>query len=169
MAHLSVNMEDVTVNRGEVYLLMDALYLEAIRATIDSLDIDNLNEDIQQKAFPYNDIPFATFKAQRPAFSIHDIKAIDYNNISREDPFVFSSDTGVVLLINEKILMSVVRECEYEELVDSAEGPVNRSYWDGIVAKFKVGDLALILAPGLGAPVDFSGSGTYRINNTPMD
>ena len=163
MGNISINMEVVDINEGETYFVIDALYLNTIKPEIGQIAANRMEEDLRQKVFPYNDIPFAKFKALEDSFSVNQIRSIAYDKIEKGDLSVFSTDTGLILLIHEHILMDVVKECDYGTLVDSTTGPVNLDYWNRLAGQFNKGDMALILSPGLGFAVDFSGSGSYRI------
>lgn len=55
---------------------------------------------------------------------------MDYDDLSTEDKSCFSSDTGLIILIDESLLITFIKEYDYEELVDSIVETLNYGYWE---------------------------------------
>jgi hypothetical protein len=164
MTNLSLNGEDIILNRGK-FIVIDALYLNDIKAKIDSLSTMDLGE-LRKTIFPYTDVPFAEIKIETTQrLKISQIQKVAYEKIADEDKsYCFSSDTGLIVFLKETLLKDFLIGYDYYQLVDSETEPVNRRYWLELTAKYEAGDTGLVLAPGIDSGYDFEGSGTYKIH-----
>jgi hypothetical protein len=163
MTNLSQNKETVTLNLAKKYIAIDGLYVNHIRNGMASLEGNTTLPRVREIIFPYTETPFAEFWPKKKSFNIDDIKAIPSDSVEGVVMDVFSTDTGLILLINETIFFEVISVFDYNVVVDTDQGLVNSEYWESIQSKFQFGDLALIVSPGMDEGVDFEGSGTYRI------
>lgn len=165
MNNVSLKGEDLLLSAGKYYYLIDALYLGDIQAKYEYLRKDRLEQEIKEKVFPYTDAPFAKIKLSDGLFQIESISKIDFNDLSSNDKNCFSSDTGLILLIEESLFSTVVGICNYDNLVDSKIEEINSEYWTKITSKLPENTIGLILAPGIDSGYEFEGGGIYRINH----
>ena len=164
MRNISLNKEQIILNAGKKYYVMDALYLDDIKNFPEDLDKNDLANEIKKKVFLYTKTPFAIYETNKGNFRIDMIHKVNYKEIEHFDDSYFSTDTGLLILFNECILIDLLKLYEYDKLVDSITSPINEEYWDYLSSHFTTNDVALMLAPGINSGVDFSGSGTYQIN-----
>lgn len=164
MKNISINNETLELSLGKSYYIIDALYLNDIKKELlnNNLKVD----DIRDQIFPYTDTPFAQYTALKKIFSLNQIKKVDYDEVILGDFSFFSTDTGLIVFINEKILIDFIKSYDYENLVDSEDEFINENYWKELASKFDLTDLGLILA-SIDLENDFEGSGTYKIT-TPL-
>ena len=167
MANISLNGEDITLKPGKTYLVIDGLYLNNIKREIDTLNKEDLINEIKEKvfSFPRTDIPFAKISIESALFSVKNIQEIDYEHrdtLQKES--CFSSDSGLLIFIEEHLLSEFVKDYDYGALVDSITGPIDFEYWDQITSRYNQDEVGLILAPGIDSGYEFEGSGTYKIN-----
>lgn len=161
MGNVSSNGENIIFNPEKEYLFIDALYLQEIK-NASNLD-DNINLDaIRETVFPYTDTPFTITKLVTSNFDLQQIKTGDKNYLDKSPKSFFSTDTGMILVINTEILADFLPMFSYDELVGS-DKEINIPYWQKMVADFKIEDVALILGPGINSGVDLTGSGTFFI------
>ncbi len=171
MDNISVGGESLKLKPNESFIAIEGLYINNIRSQIDNLDERNLLNDIRSKvfAFPFTDIPFATFSTKSGLFDVEWIKKIDYdhifNNIRSQ---CFSCDSGLILLLHTEIISIIARRFDFEELVDSESDPISSKYWDVVTKDINTDSIGLVLAPGVNSGYDFEGGGVYRIDDNQM-
>jgi hypothetical protein len=163
MRNISLNAEPLMVSVGRKYILIDALYLNEIKSALFSFQEADFTNEIRHKVFPYTDTPFAEFIANDMSFSPSAIKFVKESPTEAYGTTFFSTDTGLIVLVNPAILTAFLRHYSYDDLVDSPVETINVGYWDSIVANFEVEDVGLILSPGITSEIEFRGSGTYEI------
>lgn len=162
MMNISINSEDIHLNIEKTYWIIDALYLNDI-AKQDLSDVKDISQFVRQKIFMYNLNPFAYYKPKDKIFSVKKIKQLEYSVIDKNNmEDVFSTDTGLVLFINENIIYTLLKYYNYDNLVDSMIDIINYEYWESIVNKFEQDDIALIMAND-NNNFEFVGSGLYRV------
>ncbi|KFF12584.1 hypothetical protein [Flavobacterium hydatis] len=162
MKNISTKNEPLELDINKSYYIIDALYLNDIKDEFlnkNSLPKDN---DIRNNVFPYTDTPFAKYKANKKTFFVSQIKKVDYDEVVLGDTSFFSTDTGLIILLLENILIEFIKNYNYEDLVDSKDELINENYWKGLTLKFNPTDIGLILSD-MNSENDFDGSGTYRI------
>lgn len=165
MNNISLNKEDIQLKVNTKYIIIDGLYIDEIKQGLKKLNINDLIEEIKVKVFPYLDIPFAEYIADDRIFQVSRIrKASDEEVDKKSDKSLFASDTGVLVFVNETLLLDFICAYNYEDLTDSSE-LINEKYWQSIARKYDFEDMALIVSPGLDSGVEFDGSGIYRIGN----
>ena len=160
--NISFKGENILLNAKKTYYVIDALYLNDIRAGFEDLNQDRLDQEIREKIFPYTDAPFAKVLLLNSVFHISNIKKANHNDLLSDEKSCFSSDTGLILLIEETLLASIIRNYNYEDLIDSLTEPINLDYWKNMTSILANG-IGLILAPGVGSGYDFEGSGFYKL------
>lgn len=162
MDNISLNGEVIKTKIGTSYLIIDALYLNDVKENIPNFCNDIISE-IRLNVFPYTDTPFAEYIAIDSTFDIHKIKKVD--NMSKVDASFFSTDTGLLVLINKNLLVDLLNSYDYDKLVDSPDPNeiINLIYWEQLKSNYDTDEVGLILAPGIDSGFDFEGSGTYRI------
>lgn len=163
MKNISFNKEPIQLKCGIKYIIIDAIYLKDIRKEISNLNIDDIFNEIRNKVFPYTDTPFATYIPRKATFTLGQIKKIDYDQIIDGDKSILSTDSGVLVFINEKILKDFVLKFDYDEFVNSEIELINIAYWNFIVDSYNLLDIAFVVSPGINSGVDFDGSGSYKI------
>lgn len=164
MNNVSLKGEDIVLNSGKCYYVLDVLYLNDIRAEFDNLQKDKLDQEIMQKVFPYTDAPFAKIKLAENQFQVSCIKKIGVDKLSSDNRNCFTSDTGLILFVEESLFSIIVKICNYDDLVDSQVEEINSECWNKITSEFPDNELGLILAPGVNSGYDFEGGGVYSIN-----
>jgi len=163
MNNVSCNGEELILKPYKIYYIIDALYLNNIKEDINNLDLNQLDNEIKEKIFPYSYAPFAKVTFSKEHFRIKDIKKADYDELTTEDTNYFSSDTGLILLIEESLFITFIKDYDYEELVDSMVDVINYEYWKKITSSFDSNKIGLILSPGINSGYEFEGSGFYKI------
>jgi hypothetical protein len=165
MKNISAAGEDIQLKPAKDYYLIDALYLSEIKKGID-LDQDKncLEEKIQNEVFPYTHAPFARIYANNNLISVSSIKKADDIDYEMGDFQYFSSDTGIVLLIEKSLFPYFIAHFDYNELVESSDFIINKEYWGNLVSKIEDDLVGIIIAPGIGSGYDFEGSGFYQID-----
>lgn len=160
MKNISINNENLQLNIGKTYIVIDALYLSEIKSeykrTFQSL------KQIRENIFPYTDTPFAEYIAKDPLFTLSKISKIDYAEVIEGDKLVFSTDTGLIIFVNENILWDFVNDFDYEKLVNSEIELLNYSYWEQIISSYDYRDIAIMISFQENKN-EFDGSGTYKI------
>lgn len=160
--NLSLNKESLQLNIGKTYILIDALYLNEIKVEKSRINSNNFLQEIRDEIFPYTDTPFAEYKANESIFEIRMIMKVDYKDVVLGNKSFFSTDTGLIALIDEKLLLDFLDFYDYDELVDSLDKPINVEYWKKLHAQYGQ-DIGLLLSPGINSGFDFDGSGTYKV------
>lgn len=166
MANVSLKGQYILLQEGKCYFVIDALYLDRVKQNIDSIDKSNVEEEIRARVFPYTEAPYT--KICLPQTGGGQLK-FEIENIKRDDDEddilgSFSSDTGVIIFIEESILIDFVVDFDYNHLVESGTAElINLDYWLGLEKKFGSSNCALILSPGINKGFDFNGSGFYKI------
>ncbi len=163
MQNISLNNESIELKCDIKYIIIDALYINDIKQQLFNLKRDNILNEIRSVVFPYTDTPFAEYFSTKNIFILNQIKKVEYNEITPGDNSVLSTDTGVLIFINEKILTEFTKKYDYGELVNSSTDLLNINYWNSVVNNFNIFDLAIIISPGINTGVEFDGSGLYKI------
>ena len=163
MNNVSDNGQDLLLRPNNIYYIIDALYLDKIKENINDLKLEQLDTEIREKIFPYTYAPFAKVSFSQEHFRVRDIKKVDYDDLSTEDTSCFFSDTGLIILIDESLLITFIKEYDYEELVDSIVETLNYGYWEKITSSFDSKKTGLILSPGVNSGYVFEGNGLYKI------
>jgi len=164
MKNISTENEPIELRIGVKYIVIDGLYINDIKEELENLRVDHLIGDIREKVFQYTKTPFAEYTAHNKVFEISQLKKLGYQDVHTADKSVFSTDTGLVVFLNENRLLPFVKEFDYESLVESLDDLINISYWESITVDCNEGDIALVLSPGIDSGVEFEGSGTYKIS-----
>ncbi|MCC9019746.1 hypothetical protein [Flavobacterium lipolyticum] len=160
MKNISKNNEPLELSIGKKYYIIDALYVTNIKNEF--LKANILPKDIRNEVFPFTDTPFALYKANNNIFFINQIKKVDYDEVVLEDLSFFSTDTGLILFLNEDLLVDFLKEFNYDDLVNSDNELINEKYWEELVSNFESTDFGLVLAD-IDSENDFDGSGTYKV------
>lgn len=163
MKNISLNKEPIELAVNIKYIVIDALYVNEVKLELANLPNDNFLNNIRNSVFPYTDTPFAEYIPMENIFTIDRIKKVDYDQINSDNRSMLSVDSGVIVFINEKILINFTSKFDYEELVDSPTELLNLAYWSSIVNDFNLSDTAVIVSPGVNSSIEFDGSGTYKI------
>ncbi|MFW6249237.1 MAG: hypothetical protein ACOC4J_05645 [Bacteroidota bacterium] len=164
MKNISTNGENIKLQTGKIYYVIDALYLHQIGEELQEIaEDDDLDKILKEKVFPYTDTPFAKITAEKETFNINFIESVDCNDIDIDDMSCFSTDSGLLIVVKEEYLLKLIGSFNYDKLVDSFQDDINIQNWEEITSNFKELDMALILAPGINTEFEFTGSGTYKI------
>jgi len=119
MTNISLNMEPLELNYGETYLIIDAIYLNEIREANLIVNSQDLLEIIRKEVFPHTDTPFSEYKALQSYFDVNKIKKIESTNVPIDKQSWFSTDTGLLVLVNVQILSQIIVGFSYNKLVDT--------------------------------------------------
>lgn len=160
MANISLHGEDILIDAGKPYYVIDALYLEKVKEELSSLATDNIEEEIKSKVLPYTEAPFAVISSNVPSIKVSQIEKGDDENIGNTN---FSTDTGLILFIEKSIFLDFLKLFDYDKLIEGNIEILNKSYWEELQKQFGERQCAAILAPGIKGGLDFDGSGLYEI------
>ena len=165
MANISLSGEDIFLLNGKSYFIIDALYLNDVKDELAGVDIDNLETYMKEKIFPYTETPFAVISLnnsgeERRRIEIKKIKKVEYDDI---DSRCFSTDTGLVVMIERSIFFNLLRHFDYNKLVGGLNEPINRLYWSELEGEHDAYTCGLVLSPGVNSGFDFVGSGLYKL------
>lgn len=161
--NISLTGEDVMVKAGNSYYVIDALYINEIKTYSNELTGKITDQEIRQKVFPYTDNPFAKITPISNIFKVQNIKKVNNSTLSSLNENYFSCDTGLIILIRSSLLAKIIKDFDYDLLVDSLTEEINLNYWRKITEAKNYKDIALILAPGVNSGFQFEGSGLYKI------
>lgn len=161
--NISLHGEPVKLKRHNTYYLIDAGYLQEIGRNIGEVSVDNMDDDIKRKIFPYTDFPYAKLYVENEAFAVDSIEATDEDNFDGPAQLCFATDAALVLLIAENIFFELSKTFDYYKLIESEDDLINYDYWSAFISLYELYDVALIQAPGVNSGYDFEGSGFYRI------
>ncbi|UII32808.1 hypothetical protein LVD17_03045 [Fulvivirga ulvae] len=163
--NISLKGEDIKLDIGSQYYVIDALYLNELKEGIDNLQRDILDEEIESKIFPYTEAPFAKVIPSKDSFQVRSIKKADREELPSEERYYFSCDTELILFIKESQLEPFIKKYNYDDLVDSLTEEINSEHWKQITEGILQNDIGLILSPGIDSGFEFEGSGFYKITS----
>jgi hypothetical protein len=164
MPNISTKGEDILLQSGKTYLVIDVLYINEIKENLNSIDVNNLGS-LKKEIFPYSDAPFAIIAVQDGEF----FKTIKVSCIKTEkeencDSSCFVSDTGLIIFLNINKLSDILSHFDYNILVEETEKSViNIPYWLSLEKLIGEYNLGLILSPGINKGFEYGGSGLYKI------
>lgn len=164
MINLSFNKESLSLKKDFKYVLIDALYCNDIKGEVTNLDKKNTLMDIRARVFPFTDTPFAEFIPKESRFEVSQIRKKKIDEFQVNQVNVFSSDTGLLIVISERIFISFILKFDFEMLTDSITGLINVEYWNSLIREFDPQEIAIILSPGVNSQIDFDGSGLYEVS-----
>lgn len=124
MKNFSLNKESIDLICGIKYIIIDALYINDIKQELSNLKSEDIFDEIRSKVFPYTDTPFSEYIPLKDTFTLNQIKKVDYGQIADGDKTVLSTDSGVLIFINEKVFVDFVSKYDYGELVNSFSNPI---------------------------------------------
>ncbi len=160
-----LNNNTIKIKAEQSYIVIDALYLMDIKENLDKIDEIELINSIRKICFPYTDIPFAEITTSKPIFTIDNFKKNDnYEDVNISNNSLLSTDTGLLIFINKKILIRFIELFDYDWLVSSLTDIINIGYWDGITEQFNETDLGLMMSQSEEEGI-LCGGGVYRIIN----
>jgi hypothetical protein len=113
MDNISLNKEPIELITGAKYIVIDALYIDDIKQRMAALNSDNILVEIRQKIFPYTDTPFAEYIPLKSTFTLDQIKKVDFDTIKLGDYSILSTDSSVLIFINEELLQDFASKFEY--------------------------------------------------------
>lgn len=160
MINISTNSEQLELNKGKMYIVIDALYLNEIKVKLHEA-FDSWKQ-VRQKVFPYTDTPFAEYVPLDSIFTLPQIIKLNYQDVVQKDLSVFSTDTGLILFVSKDVFWDVIKEYSYDDLVNSELELLNFQYWTELTSRYNYRDIAL-LTSFEESKYDFDGSGTYKI------
>ena len=163
MENISLNNEPLRLRTGTTYIIIDALYLNDIKEYIENIGTNSIITKIKSIVFQYTDTPFAIYPAKESLFDISKIKKVNYSKVDVKDLYFFSTDTALMVFINEALLLQFAESFDYNELLDSADDLINFDYWSTIADQYDILDIGLLMSQGVNADTDFDGSGTYKV------
>jgi hypothetical protein len=164
--NISIKQEPISLGLNKLYFVIDALYLNDIKAEIKNLDVTDLINEIKKKVFPYTDTPFALYKTLKNEFKINNIKKVENEDLIKDKTLLFSSDTGLIIFIEVSVLNKFIELYDYDLLVNSDIEALNIDYWHKIVLGYDYESLALILSTGVNSGIEFEGSGLYQLETS---
>lgn len=170
MINLSLYGEDILIKVGKLYYVIDALYLQKIKEELPNISINDIEAEIKSKIFPYTEAPFAIISFNNTgdllaSIKVSQIKKGDEENISTTS---FSTDTGLVIIIEKPIFLDFLNLYDYDKLVEGDIELLNKDYWEQLQQNFGIYQCGVILAPGTKSEFDFDGSGLYKITDIPL-
>ncbi|MEO6048819.1 MAG: hypothetical protein ABIQ57_15155 [Candidatus Kapaibacterium sp.] len=169
MNNVSTRGEQIFLNPGKRYYVIDSLYINDARNHSAAYVVDDLDLFMREIVFPYTKYPFATITTQKIAdpiaISIEDIRSSSDKTAAANPYNCFASDTGLIVFCRDRIFPDIIARLDYDELVDThgRHEDINLEYWNGIVRLYDPRDLALVLTTGVGSGHEFAGSGFYHL------
>lgn len=169
MHNISLASDDVILNPGGSYYVIDTLYLNDIRENLPALPSDGLEAFIRQNIFPDAGYPFALIDThqytEEIVVRVGNISAVSDQFAEADIDACFVTDTGLIAFIRKEIFIDLVAIFDFYDLVDVDDHhePVNVTYWNRIAGRYHPNDIALMLSPGVGSGYDFVGSGLYAV------
>lgn len=165
MANMSLHGEDISIVVGKSYYVIDALYLDKIKEELSNISIaSDIEEEIKSKIFPYTEAPFAIISINSgnllASIKVSDIKKSNDENINARN---FSTDSGLVVIIEKSIFIDFINLFNYDKLVEGETELLNKGYWEQFQKNFGEHQCGVILAPGTNSEFEFDGSGLYEI------
>ncbi|AFD06142.1 hypothetical protein [Solitalea canadensis] len=161
MENISENGSSLILDAQKSYYVIDALYLSNINEQISSLNLLDLDNEIRMKVFPFTDSPYMKFKPLRNVLSVIEIR--QNNETIKEKKECFDVDSGMIMLIDDKIFIEIVTKFNFGDLVDSQTSLINMVFWKGLTKQFELNQIGIILSPGVDSGYEFVGSGEYKI------
>jgi hypothetical protein len=169
MRNISLNAEDIRLSPGGLYYVLDTLYVNGIKRELGESSVDDMPTFIREKVFPYADYPFAIIdtKGRSDDLVIHtaDILSLAGRDTDADFDSQFVTDTGLIIFVRMENLPDLISVFDYNDLTETfgKHDAVNLEYWDGIAARYRPNEIALISAPGIGSGYEFDGSGHFMI------
>ena len=135
MRNISLNKEALTIEINRKYVIIDGLYINEINQRLLNLNYKLSIQEIRQIVFPYSDTPFAVYIPSKPFFKIEQIKKS--NSIFKEKERLFSTDTGLLIVVAETLFINLIQLFDYYELVNTLIEPINLTFWDSISKNYQ--------------------------------
>jgi hypothetical protein len=162
--HISEDGREISLLKNERFIVMDAMYLDEVRASGITIDYSNFIQEVKHKVFIYNKIPAAGMMSPDDGIMrIEWIRNVDYEEVKDSDESCFCTDTGLLLFIKEDLLQEFTLVFEREHLFDFRIGSLHYEYIQSLLDRFPMGSIGIVLEPGLDTGYDFTGSGCYRL------
>jgi hypothetical protein len=158
-----LNDDKIKLKIGQSYIIIDALYLMDIKEKLSKIDTIRLIDCIREIIFPYTDIPFAEYKSNLSSFTLNDLKKVDYEEVDISNRSFLCTDTGILIFVNENILLKFIELFDYSELVNSLIDIINIEYWDKLTNQFDEMDLGLMMSQSEDENEILNGGGTYKV------
>lgn len=158
-----LNGDLIKLEIGQSYIIIDALYLMDIKESINKIDPIRLIDSTREIIFPYTDIPFAEYKSNLSFFNLNDLKKVDYEEVDKSNASFLCTDTGLLIFVNEKILLKFIKLFDYNELVNSLIDVINIEYWDKLTNQYKETDLGIMMSQSNNKNEILNGGGTYKV------
>jgi hypothetical protein len=168
MVNMSLHGEDISIEVGKSYYVIDALYLQNIKEELPNISTSHdIEAEIKSKIFPYTEAPFAIIFFSNSGdllarIKISQIKKGDEENINAGS---FSTDTGLIIMIERSIFLEFINLYDYNKLVEGDIELLNKDYWEQLQKNFGAHQCGVILAPRTRSEFDFDGSGLYEITD----
>ena len=163
MKNLSFNKENLILNKGSRYIIIDALYIMDIKKKIKDIQENDWKSYLKVSVFPDTNNPFGEYTSDKTTFETSRIKKVNqYENIA-SNSLVFCTDSGILIFILESLFWGFAFKFDYDKLVETTIGSINESYLNEITQGYGDLDIGLVLAPGINSGFEFEGSGTYTI------
>lgn len=163
MNNISFNGETIDLISNKTYYFIDPMYLSKIRSRMSEMRNDDIDRFMIEEVFPYAEYPFCKISIHSNYLDITQIKYVDEDDdeLVEEDNLVIT-DSGILLICEESYIIDVIKEFDFDELLDSSVELVNRDYFSNFSSQDKY--LGLVIAPGMDSGFEFVGSGLYRID-----
>jgi hypothetical protein len=165
MTNLSFRGDDILLKSGHTYFIIDALYLSRIKTEFNSIPNNEYEQYIRNNIFPYSETPFSKFSLPKSKDKLTRILIRNIEKVVGEavGATVFSTDTGIITIIEATIFLDFANAFDYDEMVDDNFNGVNEGLWSSIETKFGQFNCAIISSPGISSGLEFDGSGSYKL------
>jgi hypothetical protein len=161
--NILINNGFLELKVGNNYIVIDALYINDIKEQISDLNEFNFLEEIKEKVFIYCNTPFVKYSPEKKFFTMNQIVKFFDETTDSDNKCVFSTDTGLVLFIEEKFIKEFIQLFNYDYLVDEKDDLLNLEYWNSIISNYEFNSFGIVVAPGINSGYDFGGSGRYYL------
>ena len=162
--------KEIEIFRKGKYVIVDPLYLDQIRYSIEN--IDNICEgldllyQLESEVFPYSGgyiLGYLDIKKDNSMISVMDFKKSkpeDLPDPQNKDRFcLFTTDSGIVIICEIHSLLKLSEYVDYDLLVN--EEGIDEGYLENLKTQSSENNLWILSTPGINHNIDFDGSGVY--------
>ena len=162
--------KEIEIFKKGKYVIVDPLYLNQIRDSIENLDeicedLDLLYQ-LENEAFPYSGgyiLGYLDIKNDNTRINVSDFKNSKPEQLdvpqNKVKYCLFTTDSGVVIICEIKTLLKLSQYADYD-LLFSKEG-IDEIYFESLKKQLSENSLWILSTPGINHNIDFDGSGVY--------
>jgi len=149
---------------GKKYVFIDALYVDDFKSIDPSILSSTSLAELRKIVFPYTGDPYSLIESNTNEFDLSRIKYFPDPEAEGHELNQFCSDTGVILVVEEGVFLSVVQDFDSdvsEALEDHIEKPTISNKWTNLTDKYKD---KLFYFSTVEIDEDYAGGGNFQID-----